>query len=435
MTVKPNPDHGKLGGNPGSTEDGPFARFILFVVQKTIIAIGCLFLLAIVVGLIVASAGPVLSFALSIFTGVKVAFLALANLVIAESWLQQLTLLQTVTHIALGFVAGLLIGFIRYQKRYRETRVVEAFVDSFGDPVAIQAAAVGNACLALHVVVSVGIALGLEGLGVTLFSSWTGGGGTVGTPFALAIAMAGGSGPPGGGLEFSNGSFGFVVLLIAIVLLVLAVAVLASIIVHMAIALASGKVVSMSAVAAGAIQGAQTAVGRTVALAFVTALTRSSLHEANEDRTGSDSGTKPDLLTELQRFRFYGNVVSASSQPLYRALDGFHWWCRTNYPNLTMEEYDACVKKYVSQPLGMDAAGIVGLERRLRKFSYSGSTRPQTPPMGQEPEKLPPLIGGAGSLLYEGWRQTALKSAIRTGVITGSVYVVVISIGAAVLQS
>ena len=375
--------------------------------------------------------------ALSAFVGVKVAFLALANLVIEEDWLRQFTWQQTAKHIAFGFGVGLLIGFIRlkFGRRYGQARLVECFVNSFGDPIAVQAAGVSNACLALHVIVSVAISLGLEALGVTFSYGLTGGVGAA-SPLADAfISIAGGSGPPGGGPGSYGALSGIMVLLFAIILLIFIVSFLAGVISHLAIALASGKVVSMSAVAAGAIQGAQASVGRTIGIAFVMALTRQSMPEVA--RHLPEVRTKPDFERELREFRFRGNVTSAESQPLYKALDAFKSWRQTYHPNLTIEGYDACVKEYAMRPHGMDAAAVVGLERKLLAFSRrfrEWERAYNSPPKQPIPEKLPPLIGGAGSLLYDGWLRTALNSGIRTGLITGSAYVVVVSLIAAMLE-
>ena len=345
MTIKPIIPN-QPPGSSSSKEDGLFARFILFAVQGTTITIMSVMLIGLVIFAGVSFFQFVAPIALSAFVGVKVAFLALANLVIEEDWLRQFTWQQTAKHIAFGFGVGLLIGFIRlkFGRRYGQARLVECFVDSFGDPIAVQAAGVSNACLALHVIVSVAISLGLEALGVTFSYGLTGGVGAA-SPLADAfISIAGGSGPPGGGPGSYGALSGIMVLLFAIILLIFIVSFLAGVISHLAIALASGKVVSMSAVAAGAIQGAQASVGRTIGIAFVMALTRQSMPEVA--RHLPEVRTKPDFERELREFRFRGNVTSAESQPLYKALDAFKSWRQTYHPNLTIEGYDACVKEY-----------------------------------------------------------------------------------------
>jgi hypothetical protein len=356
--------------------------------------------------------------------GVKVAFLELAHLTASGTWLSELAWQQIAANVAGGIVVDIVIGLVRLGRRKRNARtfrLLEDLADSVSNPTAVTAAGISRTCLALHVLVSVLVSLGIGALGVTAPANWVGV--AYGArPFSYAIGIVGGPGPGGAGWGGSPGGWmGFLMLALAFILLAVSLSLVVGFITHAAAAWIGGTSVSLSATAAGAIAGGQAATGRVAGAALVIALTRLWTGRLVRNRMEA-----PNF--ELHLWSYIYQTRGKGGPHYYDALIGFEKWCQTNHREVNPSTYKACVQDYMKVVV-VDKQGRYGVSDRLEGFLYEFQR--ETDKFLEHRKSLfsdgaPPLTREKNSLLYPGWVRRALITGVSTGVVSGAVYALIV---------
>lgn len=416
MVHRPNPSYSP---NPNSQ-----AGRALFVIIGVVIGAGFLLYeygLAILAGLSQLGIG---SIAL-LLGGVKVAFLELTNLTASGTWLSELAWQQIAANVAGGIVVGIVVGLVRLGIRKREApsrRLLEDLADSVGNPTAVTAGGIGRTCLAMHVLVSVLISLGIGALGVTASADWVGAAHGA-QPLSYAIGIVGGPGPGGGGWGGSpSGWIGFLTLALAFILLTVGLSLVVGFVTHATGAWIGGWLVSPSATAAGAIAGGRAAAGRHAGVVLVIALTRLWTGLAVRNRMEA-----PNFQLSLWAYIYKTRGKGGAQPSYYDALIGFKTWCQTNNRDVNPSTYEACVEEYMK--LVIDKTERYDVSGRLGGFMYEFQR--DTDKFLEHRKTLfsdgaPPLTGEKRLLLYPGWDRRALITGIRTGIVSGAVYAIIV---------
>jgi hypothetical protein len=296
-------------------------------------------------------------------------------------------------NVACGAAGGLAIGWLRVHRPARR-QAVDELVGAAASPDLASAARINATAVALHIGSGICAGLLVGVLGTAAPSEWGDHVLTLGGPLRLALG-----GPGGGGGEWPADGWALLSSLFAFMLVVGALTILASIVLHGLLATAAQSAVT------GAAQG----WGQALGTSFVLAATR--LWTSRVSWQGIAAREAPPLSLDAA-IQEYAGADEHTRRLIGRYLD---WLRETGYP-VTIESAAArfydwgrfLESRGKGRPPQVVALFHLHLDDEIRKRNPAERF--------VEPPGVPQFDGRQATLLYRGW----FRRALRTGAIAGA---------------